>query len=112
MRKIALFAVVAGLVTMFAGAGVASAQPTDAVVTTAAVVDNSLAYAGAAVGAGLVLIGVGLGIGRIGGTAVESIARQPEAANKIQPAMLLAAALIEGAGLIGLVVPLLVVVTK
>ncbi|KQC30572.1 MULTISPECIES: ATP synthase F0 subunit C [Flagellimonas] len=50
------------------------------------------------VGAGLVVIGVGLGIGRIGGSAMEAIARQPEATGKIQTAMLIAAALIEGIG--------------
>jgi F-type H+-transporting ATPase subunit c len=50
------------------------------------------------VGAGLIVIGAGLGIGQIGGKAMEGIARQPEAANKIQTAMLIAAALIEGIG--------------
>ena len=50
------------------------------------------------VGAGLVVIGVGLGIGRIGGSAMEAIARQPEAYGKIQTAMLIVAALIEGIG--------------
>jgi len=50
------------------------------------------------VGAGLVVIGVGIGIGRIGGSAMEAIARQPEAYGKIQTAMLIAAALIEGIG--------------
>ena len=50
------------------------------------------------VGAGLVVIGVGLGIGRIGGSAMEAITRQPEAYGKIQTAMLIAAALIEGIG--------------
>lgn len=50
------------------------------------------------IGAGLVVIGVGLGIGRIGGSAMDAIARQPEATNKIQTAMLIAAALIEGIG--------------
>ena len=50
------------------------------------------------VGAGLVGIGVGMGIGRIGGSAMEAIARQPEAYGKIQTAMLIAAALIEGIG--------------
>ncbi|MEC7616755.1 MAG: ATP synthase F0 subunit C [Bacteroidota bacterium] len=52
----------------------------------------------AIVGAGLVVIGVGVGIGRIGGSALEAIARQPEAYGKIQTAMLIAAALIEGIG--------------
>ena len=50
------------------------------------------------VGAGLVVIGVGIGIGRIGGSALDAIARQPEATAKIQTAMLIAAALIEGIG--------------
>ncbi len=50
------------------------------------------------VGAGLVVIGVGMGIGRIGGSAMDAIARQPEAYGKIQTAMLIAAALIEGIG--------------
>ncbi len=50
------------------------------------------------VGAGLIVIGAGIGIGQIGGKAMEAIARQPEATNKIQTAMLIAAALIEGIG--------------
>lgn len=50
------------------------------------------------VGAGLIVIGAGLGIGKIGGSAMEAIARQPEASGKIQTAMLIAAALIEGIG--------------
>ena len=50
------------------------------------------------VGAGLVVMGVGMGIGRVGGSAMEAIARQPEAYGKIQTAMLIAAALIEGIG--------------
>lgn len=49
-----------------------------------------------AVGIGLIVLGAGLGIGRIGGSAVESMARQPEIADKIQTAMIIAAALIEG----------------
>lgn len=48
------------------------------------------------VGAGLIVIGAGIGIGKIGGSAMEAIARQPEATGKIQTAMLIAAALIEG----------------
>lgn len=50
------------------------------------------------VGAGLIVIGAGMGIGKIGASAMEGIARQPEASNKIQTAMLIAAALIEGIG--------------
>ncbi|RZL57827.1 MAG: ATP synthase F0 subunit C, partial [Pedobacter sp.] len=61
----------------------------------------------AAIGAGLAVIGAGIGIGQVGGKAMEGIARQPEAASKIQTAMIIAAALIEGAALFGVVVALL-----
>jgi len=57
----------------------------------------------AVIGAGLALIGGGIGIGLVGKGAVESIARQPEAAGKIQINMILAAALIEGATLFAVV---------
>ena len=52
----------------------------------------------AIVGAGLVVIGVGIGIGQVGKGAMEAIGRQPEAYGKIQTAMLIAAALVEGIG--------------
>jgi F-type H+-transporting ATPase subunit c len=48
------------------------------------------------VGAGLIVIGAGLGLGKIGGSAMEAIARQPEAAGKIQTAMIIIGALLEG----------------
>lgn len=60
-----------------------------------------------AIGAGLAVIGAGFGIGKIGSSAMESIARQPEATSKIQTAMIIAAALIEGVALFGVVVALL-----
>ena len=63
----------------------------------------------AAIGAGLAAIGAGMGIGRIGGSAVESIARQPEAIGDIRSNMIVAAALIEGAALFAVIVALLVV---
>ena len=50
------------------------------------------------IGAGLVVIGVGIGVGRIGGSAMDAIARQPDSYGKIQTAMLIAAALVEGIG--------------
>ena len=50
------------------------------------------------IGSGLIVIGAGLGIGKIGSSAMDAIARQPEASGKIQTAMLIAAALIEGIG--------------
>jgi F-type H+-transporting ATPase subunit c len=64
-------------------------------------------YLGGALGAGLVILGAGFGIGRIGSAAVESMARQPEVAGNIQTAMIIAAALIEGATFFALIVCML-----
>lgn len=61
-------------------------------------------YLGAALGSGLIIIGAGYGIGKIGSCAVESMARQPEVAGNIQTAMIISAALIEGATFFGLIV--------
>ena len=61
----------------------------------------------AAIGAGLAVLGAGIGIGQIGRGATEGIARQPEAAGKIRTAMIIAAALIEGAALFAIVVALI-----
>ena len=61
----------------------------------------------AVIGAGLAVLGAGLGIGRIGGQAVEGIARQPEASGRIFTPMIVAAALIEGAALVAVVVAFL-----
>ncbi|MCX7696084.1 MAG: ATP synthase F0 subunit C [Bacteroidales bacterium] len=60
------------------------------------------------IGAGLAVIGAGIGIGRIGGSAMEAIARQPEAYGKIQTAMIIAAALIEGATLFAVALAIVV----
>ena len=68
---------------------------------------NTNALLGAGIGMGLAIIGAGLGIGRIGGQAVEAIARQPEASADIRGAMILTAALVEGATLAALVFALL-----
>lgn len=54
-----------------------------------------------AIGVGLVVIGAGIGIGKIGSSAVEAMARQPEASGKIQTAMIISAALVEGVALFG-----------
>jgi len=67
-----------------------------------------LGYGMAALGAGLAAVGAGIGIGRIGGSALESIARQPEAAGEIRTNMILTAALVEGAAFFAMVVGLLV----
>ena len=58
----------------------------------------------AAIGAGLVTIGAGIGIGQLAASALQGIARQPEATNIIQTVMLIAAALIEGIALFGAVI--------
>jgi F-type H+-transporting ATPase subunit c len=65
------------------------------------------ANAGGALGAGLAAIGAGIGIGQIGKGAVESIARQPEAINDIRSNMILAAALVEGVALFGVIAGIL-----
>jgi F-type H+-transporting ATPase subunit c len=74
----------------------------------ALLLDISYAIMGAGIGAGLAAIGAGIGIGRIGGSAMEGMARQPEASDKIQGAMLIIAALIEVAVLFALVICLLI----
>lgn len=63
-----------------------------------------LSRIGLGIGAGLVILGAGFGIGRIGGQAVEAMSRQPEAASNIQTGMIIAAALIEGAAFFALIV--------
>jgi F-type H+-transporting ATPase subunit c len=66
------------------------------------------ALMGAGIGAGLAAIGAGLGIGRIGGSMTESMARQPEMADKIQTGALILSAFIEGAALFGIVVAIMI----
>ena len=69
-----------------------------------------LAKMGAAIGASIAAIAAGIGIGRIGGSAMEAIARQPEAAGDIRSNMIVAAALIEGVALFAVIIALLAVV--
>ena len=61
----------------------------------------------AAIGAGIAVVGAGIGIGKIGGAALEAMARQPEHTGQIQTNMIIAAALVEGVALFGVVVALL-----
>ena len=68
---------------------------------------EALAALGACVGAGIAAIAAGIGIGKIGGSAMESIARQPESTGDIRSNMIVIAALIEGVALIALVVCIL-----
>jgi F-type H+-transporting ATPase subunit c len=65
-----------------------------------------------AIGAGLAVIGAGLGIGQIGGKAMEAIARQPEASGDIRSNMILTAALVEGAALVCMVLLFFVAAPK
>ena len=57
---------------------------------------EGLAQLGCGIGAGIATIGAGLGIGKIGGSAMDAIARQPEATSKIQTNMILTSAFVEG----------------
>ena len=102
--KLSLTLIAFGLVLMLLPT-VASAQP------VAAGWDSfSLAKLGGALGAGLAVVGGGLGVGKVGAAAVEAIARQPEAGGAIQTAMIITAAMIEGAALFAVVVGMLAVV--
>lgn len=109
MRSKSIFAMLV-VALVFSLTNFASAQVLTAEQQIEAAKSTNLgwAYAGAGIGAGLALIGAGLGIGRIGGSACEAIARQPEAQPKIQGAMILSAALIEGVALIAIVLGLLI----
>ncbi len=66
------------------------------------------AAAGAGLGAAITIIGAGIGFGRIGAAALESMARQPEVAGRVQTAMIIIAALLEGATFFALIVCILV----
>jgi F-type H+-transporting ATPase subunit c len=79
------------------------------VILQAAASMAAFAKMGAGIGAGLAAIGAGLGISRIGGGAVEAIARQPEAVGDIRSNMIVAAALVEGVAFFAIVVCLLII---
>ena len=74
---------------------------------SAVLLQASLTYGLAAIGAGIAALAAGIGIGRIGGGAVEAIARQPEMAGTIGTNMIITAALVEGVALFAVVVGLL-----
>ena len=69
-----------------------------------------LKYIAAGLGAGLVVIGAGFGLGKIGTAALEGTARQPEAGSTLRTTMIIIAALLEGAAMLGLVICLLTMV--
>ena len=79
------------------------------VLLQAAAAGVGLSKLGAALGAGLAVIGAGIGIGKIGGSAMEGIARQPEASGDIRMNMIIAAALVEGVALLALVGTFLII---
>jgi F-type H+-transporting ATPase subunit c len=80
---------------------------TDLLAQTVVFGEHGTAIAGAAIGAGIVVLGAAKGIGHLAGQAMEGIARQPEAGGRIQTAMIIAAALIEGFTFFALVIVLL-----
>jgi F-type H+-transporting ATPase subunit c len=105
---LALLAIPAVSASAQAPAGTAGGLNEDQTTRQATSTGYGLMLGGAAIGAGLAIIGAGRGIGQIGGSAVEAIARQPEATGQISTAMIISAALIEGAALFAVVVALLV----
>ncbi|MGM9872549.1 MAG: ATP synthase F0 subunit C [Muribaculaceae bacterium] len=68
---------------------------------------EALTALGASIGAAIAAIGAGIGIGKIGGSAMEAVARQPEAAGDIRSNMIVIAALIEGVALFAVIVCIL-----
>lgn len=69
-----------------------------------------IAKLGGAIGAGLIVIGAGIGIGRIGGQAMDAMARQPEKMGDLRSAMIVAASLIEGVAFLAVIVALLAII--
>ncbi len=112
--KVALTMIATGVVVLLASTSTASAQGHEEGASAADehatfLTTDGARKLGGAIGAGLVVMGGGAGIGRIGGSAVESMARQPEAAGQISTAMIITAAMIEGATLFAVLVGLLAV---
>lgn len=109
MNKLTMVAVL--LLTLFVVAAPALAQEapaSPAAPAAAAKADSGIGkLLGASFGAGLIILGAGIGIGWIGSSAVASVARQPEVAGEINTAMIIAAALIEGVTFFALIVCLL-----
>ncbi|MEO0586454.1 MAG: ATP synthase F0 subunit C [Planctomycetota bacterium] len=98
MRNALKFTALAALATLIAPAAAAQEAGIDL---------SSLGSMGKGIGMGLIIIGAGLGIGKIGASALESIARQPESTGPIGTNMIIAAALIEGVTVIALILALI-----
>ena len=71
---------------------------------------DALAKLGAAIGASLAAIGAGIGIGRIGGQAMDAMARQPEKMGDLRSSMFIAAALVEGVAFFAVIIAILAIV--
>ena len=110
--KIALVMLVMGLAVLFVPAAPAMAADGTSADGGSMLTTLGAAKLGGAIGAGLVIMGAAAGIGRIGGSAVESMARQPEVAGQIFTPMILTAALIEGAAFFALIITMLAVQAK
>ena len=102
--KLALAMIIAGLALVLVPAGPAAAAEAAGGDGGYFLSTDGAKAIGVGIGAGLVIMGAGAGIGRIGGSAVESMARQPEVAGQIFTPMIVAAALIEGATFFALIV--------
>ena len=108
LTKIAALVLVLGLLAAPAMAqSEEGAAGEKAAATAAASPTQAFIVLGAAFAAGMIIIGAAYGIGKIGSTAVESMARQPEVAGNINTAMIIAAALIEGVTFFALIVCLI-----
>jgi len=111
ISKLALWAIVLGGVVLFVNTSVAQAADNGdgahAAEHATFLTTDGARKLGGAIGAGLVVMGGAAGIGRIGSSAVESMARQPEVAGQISTGMIITAAMIEGATLFAVVVGLL-----
>ena len=114
VARISLLMIALGFALMFASVTPVFAQ--DEAVQEASAAEGSYFLTadgagklGGAIGAGLVIMGGAAGVGRIGGSAVESMARQPEVAGQISTAMIITAAMVEGATLFAVVVAMLAV---
>ena len=111
--KLALMMIVVGLALMFVSTPAHAQEGMNAAGTADEnsyfLTTDGARKLGGAIGAGLVVMGGGAGVARVGAAAVESMARQPEVAGSINTAMIITAAMIEGATLFAVVVTLLAV---
>ena len=115
MKKLVAFTALASLGLMTFDVDLAAAQDaahgtSDAAETLAKIGASGLKGIGGGLAAGLGALGAGVGIGRIGGGAVEAIARQPEMAGTIGTNMIITAALVEGVALFAVVIGLLAII--